>query len=94
MTLSSFSNAITLLDDAITRAYTKKLTNYVATSDFKPDTTIRRDEASKFFVTFAKFVGKTSYTVDAKQCQFSDLHNAWSDLKDIIIESCRLGIFK
>ena len=91
---STFSSAITLLDDAITWAYTKKLTIYLNPSDFKPDNNIRRDEAAKFFVNFAKLVGKTSYTVNASQCQFSDLNQAWDDLREIIVESCRLGIFK
>ena len=91
---STCSFAVTLLDDAVTWAYTKKLTIYLNTDDFKPNNNIRRDEAAKFFVNFAKLVGKTSYTVNANQCNFSDLNQAWSDLKDIIVESCRLGIFK
>ena len=85
---------MTLLDNAVTWAYTKKLTIYLNTDDFKPGNNIRRDEAAKFFVNFAKLVGKTSYTVNASQCNFSDLNQAWPDLKDIIVESCRLGIFK
>lgn len=90
----SFGNAMSALDNAITRAYTKKLTSFLATEDFKPNNSIRRDEAAKFFVNFAKLVGKTKYTVNANQCQFSDLNKAWSDLRNIITESCKLGIFK
>jgi hypothetical protein len=32
--------------------------------------------------------------VSAEQCQFSDLDKARLDLKNSVIESCRLGIFK
>ena len=85
---------MTLLDNAITRAYTKKLTSHSNTDDFKPYQAIRRDEAAKFFVDFAKLVGKTNYTTPTQQCQFSDLNEARPDLKEAVIESCKLGIFR
>jgi hypothetical protein len=83
-----------VLDDAITRAYTKKLTIHLYTDDFKPYQAIRRDEAAKFFVSFAKFVGKTTTLIEADQCMFSDIDKARTDLKESVIESCKLGIFK
>jgi hypothetical protein len=55
---------------------------------------IRRDEASKFFVQFSKLIGKTTYTKTVAQCTFSDLDKARPDLKEVVIESCRLGIFQ
>jgi hypothetical protein len=92
--LANFGSAISLLDNAITWAYTKKLTIYLNADGFKPENNIRRDEAAKFFVNFAKLVGKTSYTLNVNQCQFSDINKTRTDLREIVVESCRLGIFK
>jgi hypothetical protein len=83
-----------LIDDAVSWAYTQHLTIYSNSTDFNQYQAIRRDEATKFFVNFAKLVGKTDYTVSASQCNFSDLDKAWSDLRDIVVEACRLGIFR
>jgi hypothetical protein len=92
---SSFVQAeMTLLDNAITWAYTKKFTSSFSTDEFKPYQAIRRDEAAKFFVLFAKLVGKTQEVIPSSQCQFSDLNKARTDLKGIVVESCTLGIFK
>jgi hypothetical protein len=55
---------------------------------------IRRDEAAKFFVQFAKLIEKTDYAKTDQQCQFSDLDKARPDLKEVVIESCKLGIFQ
>ncbi|MDR0860920.1 MAG: S-layer homology domain-containing protein [Candidatus Peribacteria bacterium] len=82
-----------LLDDAIAWAYTKGLTRYYTPDYFLPNNSIRRDEASKFFVNFAKLVGKTTYIKTTPACQFSDTQKAISDLQEYVIESCRLGIF-
>jgi hypothetical protein len=90
--LWSTTSAISLLDNAITWAYTKKLTIYIDSSDFKPDNSIRRDEAAKFFVNFAK-LSEITYR-DGTLCQFSDLNKAWPDLKDVIVKSCAFGFFK
>jgi hypothetical protein len=88
--LANFGSTISLLDNAITWAYTKKLTIYLNADGFKPNSNIRRDEAAKFFVNFAKLIGKTDYIVNANQCQFSDKNQARDDLQDTIVESCRL----
>ncbi|MDR3169110.1 MAG: hypothetical protein LBU27_05095 [Candidatus Peribacteria bacterium] len=82
-----------LVDDAIARAYTKGLTRYTTNDEFGINRSIRRDEAAKFFVQFSNIIGQTNYVKDINQCQFSDVNNAISDLKETIIESCRLGIF-
>ncbi len=89
-TLCSFSTAASLVDDAVARAYAKNLTMYYDTKAFNPNNHIRRDDAAKFFVNFAKLVGKTEYVVNANQCQFPDLNEAWSDLRGFVVESCRL----
>jgi hypothetical protein len=55
---------------------------------------LRRDEASKFFVQYAKeSLGLTPDTSNIS-CEFSDLDSAWPDLKNLIKESCQLGLFK
>jgi hypothetical protein len=82
-----------LLDDSLAWAYTNNLTRYFSPDYFLPNNSIRRDEASKFFVNFAKLIGKTTYTRTASACQFADTNKAISDLQDYVIESCRLGIF-
>ena len=90
----NFGNAITVLDNAITRAYTKQLTIFMLPEDFKPYQAMRRDEAAKFFADFAKLVGKTEYVIPRDQCQFADLDKAWLDLREVVTESCMLGIFQ
>jgi len=87
---STCTLADNLLDNAISRAYINKLTVYPERSGFLPENTIDRDEAAKFFVNFAKLIGKTTYTVDEEQCEFSDLEDAREDLQEYILESCRL----
>jgi hypothetical protein len=94
LSLVKAETTMTTLDNAVTRAYTKKMTASFSTENFKPYQAIRRDEAAKFFVLFAKLVGKTENVVATDQCQFSDLNEAWADLKNVVVESCRLGIFK
>ena len=72
----------------------KDLTIFNTVADYKPNNYIRRDEAAKLFVKFAKIRNKTTYVKTAKECTFSDLNDAHKDLKDIVVESCRLGIFQ
>lgn len=88
-----FSQAA-VLDDAVTWMNTNGLTIFTNTTDYKPNNYIRRDEAAKMYVKLAKLQNKTTYTKTAEQCQFSDLNDAHADLKDIIVESCRLWIFQ
>lgn len=83
-----------ILDDAVTWMSTNGLTIFMNTSDYKPNNYIRRDEAAKMFVKFAKILEKITYVKTVAECQFSDLNDAHADLKDIIVESCRLGIFQ
>jgi len=55
---------------------------------------IRRDEAAKLFVKFSEIIHTTEYKYTTAECKFSDLTDAHKDLKDIVVESCRLGIFQ
>ena len=84
-----------LIDDAISWAYNQGLTKYRTSANFYPHNVLRRDEAAKFYVNFAEFLGKTTYTVEASACNsFTDLHKAHNDLLPYITASCRMGIFK
>jgi hypothetical protein len=84
----------TLLETAILRGYQQGLTIYNTPTSFMYDNSIRRDEAAKFFVTFAKLIGKTDYVKTTSECQFSDFSLARQDLKDSITNACRLGLFQ
>lgn len=83
-----------VLDEAVTWMNTNELTIFNNVADYKPNNYIRRDEAAKLLVKFAKIQNKTTYVKTEEQCQFSDLNDAHADLKDIVVESCRLGIFQ
>lgn len=82
------------LQEAILWMYEKWLTIFNEPVSFKAHNWLRRDEAAKFFVQYAKQVmGKTpDYTY--QWCKFNDLNEAWSDLKDVIVESCQLWLFQ
>lgn len=83
-----------LVDDAVSWAYTNNLTIHKTSKDFKVDQNIRRDEAAKFFVNFAKLVGKNIYVKTDSECKFSDIDQSWSDLKNVVVEACKLWIFQ
>lgn len=94
-TLASFSFASAdKLDNAVSWMSQNGLTTSTTTAKFKPNNWLRRDEAAKFFVQFAKILWKTDYIRTDAQCTFSDINSSWSDLKNIIIESCKMGLFK
>ena len=82
------------VDDAISWMYNNGLTIHNNKTDFNADRWLRRDEAAKFFVNFAKQQDKTTYIKTTSQCAFSDINDSWSDLKDVVVESCRLGLFQ
>ena len=82
------------VDDAISWMYDNGLTIHNNKTDFNATRWLRRDEAAKFYVNFAKLLGKTTYVKTSSQCVFSDINSSWSDLKDIVVESCRLWLFQ
>ena len=55
---------------------------------------MRRDEAAKFFVKVAENLSRNEYVKTEQECIFSDLNDGHADLKDIVVKSCRLGIFQ
>ncbi len=83
-----------VLDEAVTWMNENNLTIFKTVTPYKPNNYIRRDEAAKLFVNFAKLKNKDVYVKTAEECKFSDLNDAHKDLKDIIVESCRMGIFQ
>lgn len=91
--LFSFVSA-DVIDDAITWMYNNELTIYNNQTDFNVDKWLRRDEAAKFFVQFAKLKWKTDYIKTTRQCEFNDINESWSDLKGFVLESCRLWLFQ
>lgn len=84
--------ASTETDAAISRLYKNWLTKHNNKTKFWSNRTIRRDEAAKFFVLFAKLIWKTSYTKGESQCKFYDTNDSRSDLKEIVKESCKLWL--
>ncbi|MFA6255883.1 MAG: hypothetical protein WC606_01745 [Candidatus Absconditabacterales bacterium] len=90
----SFSFADSKLDQAITWMNTNGLTKFTNAQDFMATKTLRRDEASKFFVQYAtEILGLTPDTSKAS-CNFNDLGKARPDLKDLVKEACQLGLFQ
>ena len=83
-----------MIDDAVSWLYNNGYTIFSNTRDYKPDNYMRRDEAAKFFVKVAEGMGKTDYVKSASECSFSDLDDGHADLKDVMVKSCRLGIFQ
>ncbi len=62
---------------------------------FKPNNSIRRDEASKMIITAIPYVKNwTKLEWNNKNCKFDDIWDAWSDLQWSVRESCKLWIFK
>lgn len=81
------------LQDSINWMYDNWLTKFNTPDSFMYKRWLRRDEAAKFFVQYAKLMWKTP-DYSKKWCNFKDLNQAWDDLRDIIIESCQLWLFQ
>ena len=88
-----FSQAV-MLDDAVTLMHEEWFTIFNNVKNYKPNAYIRRDEAAKIFVKFYLQDWSKDYVKTEKQCKFSDLDGAYKDLRDFVVESCRLGIFE
>lgn len=89
-----FSLASTQLDEAISRMNQNGLTKFTNATDFMATNGLRRDEASKFFVQYAKEVIWLTPDTSKTSCNFTDLSQARPDLKDLIKESCQLWLFQ
>lgn len=82
------------LNQAILWMYEKWLTIFNEPESFMASRWLRRDEAAKFYVQYAKQVMWKTPDYSKQWCDFKDLDEAWSDLKDIIVESCQLWLFQ
>lgn len=87
-------SGISELSNAILRMYNNWLTKFSDPTSFISENWLRRDEATKFFVQYAKEVMWMTPDTSKTSCSFSDLSSAWSDLKDAIKESCQLWLFQ
>ena len=92
--LDNLSAAIGELSNAILRMHEKGLTIHSDPSSFKYDNGLRRDEAAKFFVQYARVIMKMKPDYTKEWCSFNDLNEAWDDLQGFVVESCQLWLFK
>lgn len=79
--------------DEISWLYTNWLTKYNDLNEFRPWSYFTREQAAKFFSQYATKIKKLIPNTDA-DCGFFDLDTADSTLKQDIVTSCQLGIFK
>lgn len=86
--IDTFSNE---LKDSVTRMYAIWLTSKFNIEDFKPNEYLTREQASKFFVEFAKKV-KWKTNEKVKKVFFKDTKMADPTLKSYIIESNQMWI--
>lgn len=78
------------LEDSIKWWYENGLTKFQTSDSFKPNNSLRRDEAAKFFLEFV-YINKSNediaYYDDAK-CDFQDINKSRSDLKKYVEDAC------
>ena len=84
---------MTELSEAIGRMYDQWLTSFDSSISFMSSNWLRRDEAAKFFVNYAKNILHKKIS-NQNDCSFGDINQAWPDLKEVLVESCQLGLFK
>ncbi len=82
------------LQESISRMNNNWLTKYSNENDFRAENWLRRDEASKFFVQYAKEVLHLPLDVSNTSCDFKDLNLWHQDLQSIVKESCQLWLFQ
>ena len=91
-TLQAFANS--QLNEAISWMHENGLTKFNNAQDFMSDKSLRRDEAAKFFVQYAKETLWNVADTSKSNCDFMDLNEARPDLKGLIKESCQLWLFQ
>lgn len=80
-------------DAALAWMYETGLTKYNTADAFRPYDTLTREQAAKFYAEFAvKALGMTVTTT--VQPDFADLSTADATLRDSIVQSYQLGLFK
>ena len=88
-----FTFADSQLDKAITWMNLNWLTKFHNSADFMANNSLRRDEATKFFVQYATQILWLTPDTSNTSCNFRDLNQARPDLKDTIKEACQLWLF-
>ena len=79
--------------EAVTWMYSEQMTKYINPIAFQPESLVTREQAAKFFVQYAtKIAFKTIDTT--RYCAFDDLESADPTLKNDILQSCLLYLFK
>ena len=87
-------NTTTELDLAVEFLYNNWLTIYDTTQEFRPNDSLRRDEAAQFYRIFNQaFIGKSADNTDTNVCNFSDLTNAHHTLLTVIQDACEMNLF-
>ena len=81
------------LNTAVSWMYNAGLTSKATVTDFLPNDTMTREQASKFFSVFAEKVFGKIWN-DNVACIFSDIGKSDPTLSSNITSSCKLGIFK
>ncbi|MDP2669998.1 MAG: hypothetical protein Q8O99_03220 [bacterium] len=87
-----------LLDDvefveAVNWMYSKQMTSYKEPEQFRGEDLVSRQQAAKFFVGYATNV--LYQVIDtSRYCSFDDLQDADPTLKNAILQSCLLRLFK
>lgn len=82
------------LTESIDLMYTLWVTRYNTLEEFGAEKNLRRDEAAKMVVTFAKAISQLDGRTQSNNCSFSDLDKAHNDLHFYIVESCVNNLFK
>ncbi|MBQ7073720.1 hypothetical protein IJM86_01360 [bacterium] len=81
-------------DTMIEKLHQYGITVFTTWDSFMPQNAIRRDEAAKMLTITKQFFTPTKGEKSKNQnCEFSDLNEAWDDLKDLIKTSCYEGLF-
>lgn len=92
--LDNLSTSLGELWNAISWLMESWFTVAKSPSDFHYNRSIRRDEAAKLFVLYAKKFGKDVIVADDDQCIFSDLWEVSKDLRPYVINACRYWFLK
>ena len=97
----SWCTKITVYDKNTKKWIIQMLNNYWLTihktrDEFKPDKTIRRDEAAKMIRLALPYLNTMNKATpySNKQCKFNDLDDARSDLQRVVWEACKQWLFK
>ncbi len=79
---------------AITMLNKYWITIHKTRNDFKPNNSIRRDEAAKMIVSAIPYMKIDNQAKTSKnKCKFNDIDQAWTDTQRAVRESCKLGLF-